>query len=171
MQGIQSRVSVRHLPYTVHLIHRTKQYLGNSEGVGVFFGLRERGVGVGPNCNDFPQCHLAAFQGFFITAALGLLRYLLSNQPGCLPVSPSGNSRGTGFNWGHPPWKRFPPLSREMEALNVMHIKTSSAAGQAQAALMSRGCYYVPVQCQLLRETPSNHGGARTSQSESNIKY
>lgn len=45
------------------------------------------GWGWGFNCNDFPWCHLAVFQGFFITAALGLLRYLLSNQPGCLPVS------------------------------------------------------------------------------------
>lgn len=113
----------------------------------VFFRHEGAWGGENFNCNDFPLCHLAVFQGFFIMAALGLLRYLLSNQPGCLPVSFGGNSLGTGFNWGHPPWKRFPSLSGEMEALNVMHIKTSSTAGQAQAALMSRGCYYVPAQC------------------------
>lgn len=88
--------------------------------------------------NDFPLCHLAVFQGFFIMAALGHLRYLLSNQSGCRPVSLGGNALGTGFNWGHPPWKRFPPLSGDMEALTVRHIKTSSPAGRHNRSAVPR---------------------------------
>lgn len=82
-QCVQSCMSVRDLSFTVQLTHWAKQYLGNSEEGFFFFfkGMREHGGGVGGlNCNDFPLCHLAVFRAF-ITAALGHLRCLLSNQP------------------------------------------------------------------------------------------
>ena len=113
-----------------------------------FFFFKALGsMGVGwrrLNCNDFPLCHLAVFQGFSLRPHWAIWGACFLISPGRLPVSLGGNSLGTGFNWGHPPWRSFPALSREMEALNVMHIKTSRTAGQApglwcpEAVIMSQ---------------------------------
>lgn len=57
-------MSARDLSFTVRLTHWAKQYLGNPEE-GFFFFFRHEGAwGGGFNCDDFPLCHLAVFQGF-----------------------------------------------------------------------------------------------------------
>lgn len=121
---------------TVNLMNKAifRQFRKNGFFFSFFF-FRHEGAWSGGsfNCNDFPPCHLAVFQGFSLWQHRAIWGSCFLISPGRLPVSLGGNSPGTGFNWGHPPWKRFPPLSREMEALNVMHIKTSSIAGQEQA--------------------------------------
>lgn len=71
-----------------------------------FKGMREHGGGVGGlNCNDFPLCHLAVFQGFSLRLRWAIWGACFLISPGHLPVSLGGNSLGTGFNWGHPPWR------------------------------------------------------------------